>query len=62
MAELVNLEVRNESSVEDVREYHSLGQTNLSVLRAQCTTVLRGSAINSKGGDKSDWTEKSSRL
>ena len=58
MAELLNLEVRNESPVEDVGEYHSLGQINVSVLRAQCSTVLVGFAINSKGGDKSNLDRK----
>ena len=58
MAELVNLEVRNESPVEDVGEYHSLGQINVSVLRAQCATDLIGFAINSKEGDKSNLDKK----
>ena len=58
MAELVNLEVRKESPVEDVGEYHSLGQINVSVLRAQCATDLIGFAINSKEGDKSNLDKK----
>ena len=60
--ELVNLEVGNKCPAEDVGEYHSVGQINVSLLRAEYSTGKTTTAINLKGVTNQIWTEKSSRL